>query len=178
MVSKRKPSPKKKISKDKSQESKLTLKQRKFLKYYLESGNITQSALKAGYALGQSGFENLQKPLIQFAYQKLLDKNGITDERLNKVLDEGLGSTKVIGYLHQYKKKKGGKIEKVQPDEVISSEFLDVPDHPTRHKYLETGLKLKERLNTKEKIEVTGEVSHKHFIAEAIKKSKTIGGKG
>lgn len=136
-------------------EKKLTLKQRNFLKYYLQTGNISQSALKAGYAFRESGFELLSNPIIQNAYQRLLDEQGITDKKLNQVLLDGLEANKVVGYLHQYKKTKDGKIERIQPDEIISNEFVDVPDMPTRHKYLETGLKLKDKLN-KGKVELTG----------------------
>lgn len=133
----------------------MTLKERKFLKFYLESGNVSKSALKAGYAFRESGFQNLSKHIVQEAFQMLLEKQGLTDKKLSQVLSDGLDATKVIGYLHQYKKKgKNGKVEKVQPDEIISSEFLDVPDIPTRHKYLETALKVKDKV--KDKLEVTG----------------------
>lgn len=139
----------------KSKKDNLTVKQRKFIKYYLESGNVSQSALKAGYAFRQTGGDTLSKAVVQEAFEMLMEKQGITDEKLNQVLANGLEATKVIGYLHQYKKKgKKGKIEKIQPDEIISSEFLDVPDMPTRHKYMETAYKLKGR--AKEKVEVTG----------------------
>jgi phage terminase small subunit len=138
-------------------EKRLTVKQRKFLKFYLQTGNASESALKAGYSFRESAFELLSNPIIQKAYQALLDKQGITDDKLNQVLEDGLDATKVVGYLHQYKKNgKNGKVEKVQPDEIISSEFLDVPDLPTRHKYLETALKLKDRLNSK--VEHSGEI--------------------
>ncbi len=44
---------------------KLTIKQQKFADYYIESGNATQSAIKAGYAKGVSGRENLQNPTVK-----------------------------------------------------------------------------------------------------------------
>lgn len=169
------PAKKKQPTKKEDPQAKLSLKQRKFIKYYLETGNASEAALKAGYAFRESGYENLSKPLVQKAYQLLLDKQGFSDSRINKVLDEGLNAEKIIGYLHQYKQKgKKGKVEKIQPDEIISSEFLNSPDHPTRHKFLETLLKLKDKLNNKEEIEVSGEIKHKHFLEEVIKKSKDI----
>lgn len=140
----------------KSKKDGLTIKQRKFIKYYLESGNVSQSALKAGYAFRQTGGDTLSKAVVQEAFEMLMDKQGITDEKLNQVLADGLDATKVVGYLHQYKKKgKNGKVEKIQPDEIISSEFIDVPDMPTRHKYMEIAYKLKGR--SKDKVELTGE---------------------
>lgn len=44
---------------------KLTVKQRLFADEYIKSGNATQAAIKAGYANGVSGRENLQKPTIK-----------------------------------------------------------------------------------------------------------------
>ena len=41
-------------------ELKLTLKQRKFIKYYIETGNASEASRRAGYALGkEQGYENL-----------------------------------------------------------------------------------------------------------------------
>lgn len=153
---KAKPKAKKKAKVKREKGSQLTLKERKFIKFYLETGNVSKSALRAGYAFRQSGFQNLSKLVIQEAFQMLLDKQGLTDARLNEVLIEGLESNKIIGYLHQYKKKgKSGKVEKISPDEIVSSEFMEVPDMPTRHKYLKSAYKLKGKL--KDKIELTGE---------------------
>lgn len=57
----------------------------------------------------------------------LMDKIGITDERLSRKLDEGLEATKAVVM--------GAKSE---------DSFVDIqPDYAVRHKYLETGLRLK-----------------------------------
>jgi hypothetical protein len=58
---------------------------------------------------------------------QLMDKVGATDEKLARVLNEGLEATKAV-------------VMGMKSDE----SFVDIqPDHPTRHKYLETGLRLK-----------------------------------
>lgn len=47
---------------------KLTIKQQAFADYYIETGNATQSAIRAKYSektAGQMGAENLKKPQIQ-----------------------------------------------------------------------------------------------------------------
>ncbi|RRG07766.1 MAG: terminase small subunit [Lactobacillus sp.] len=47
---------------------KLTIKQQAFADYYIETGNATQSAIRAKYSektAGQMGAENLRKPQIQ-----------------------------------------------------------------------------------------------------------------
>lgn len=46
----------------------MTTKQKKFCDYYLESGNATEAAIKAGYnpkTAKQTGYENLTKPYIK-----------------------------------------------------------------------------------------------------------------
>lgn len=51
----------------------LTEKQRRFVDWYLETGNATEAALKAGYskkAAQQIGSENLLKPVIQKAIDR------------------------------------------------------------------------------------------------------------
>ena len=72
---------------------KLTPKQRRFVKYYLETDNATQAVIKAGYDLGGKhgtddiknvahaiGTENLQKPAIQEAIDKAMIRQKITPE--------------------------------------------------------------------------------------------------
>lgn len=72
---------------------KLTPKQRRFVKYYLETDNATQAVIKAGYNLGEKhgtddiknvahaiGTENLQKPAIQQAINNAMIRQKITPE--------------------------------------------------------------------------------------------------
>jgi len=61
---------------------KLTLKQQRFVDYYLQTGNATQSARLAGYNTNQRtmeviGSENLSKPEIKRAIQTKLIKDKI-----------------------------------------------------------------------------------------------------
>lgn len=56
---------------------KLTPKQRKFCEYYIQSGNATDAARKAGYsknALRSIGQENLTKPDIKAYIAQLVDE--------------------------------------------------------------------------------------------------------
>ena len=114
---------------------KLRLKQRKFIKYYFESGNASSAALKAGYKDRQRGWELVSKLVNLGLFQELLEQNGLTDKELIKVLLEGLKATKVIGYLNQ----------KTNGTQKVSDEFVEIPDYHCRHKYLEAALKLKGR---------------------------------
>ena len=72
---------------------KLTPKQRRFVKYYLETSNATQAVIKAGYNLGGKhggddpdntaraiGSENLAKPAIRQAINAAMIREKITPE--------------------------------------------------------------------------------------------------
>lgn len=54
-------------------ENKLTPKQKAFADYYIQSGNATDAAIKAGYnekTAKQTGYENLTKPYIKAYIEK------------------------------------------------------------------------------------------------------------
>lgn len=139
-VIKKKPIPKKQIPKEESQETKLTLRQRKFLKYYIQSGNVSQSALKAGYAYRDSGFRLLSNAIIQEAYQILLEEVGLTDKR----------------DLEDLEKLRKAKITKFFQHEGKVTDSEDVEDNATRLKALELTARLKGRLINK--IDHSGEI--------------------
>ena len=114
---------------------KLTLKQRKWIKLYLELGNATEAAMKVydckdRESAAQIGYENLRK----LDYSDFLEEAGITDVLLQKKILEGLDSTRVISAVKGTSASGG------------TTDFIDVPDFVSRHKYLETALKLKRRL--------------------------------
>jgi len=125
---------------------KLNIRQRRFIKFYLESGNASAAALMAGYKNRQRGGEIVSKLVNLGLFQELLEQHGLTDNVLVRVLQEGLQATKVIGYLNQ----------KINGTQKVSDEFVEIPDYHCRHKYLETALKLKNKFldkkDTKEEI--------------------------
>lgn len=98
--------------------------------------------------------QNLRK--LKITMPELLARMGLTDERDAEDLEKLREAKTTKFFQHEGK--------------VIDQE--DVEDNTTQLKALELTAKLKGRLIGK--VEVTGEVSHKHFIAEAIKKSKAI----
>ena len=68
---------------------KLTEKQKRFADYYIETGNITEAAVKAGYSKKTArviGQENLLKPAIK----------GYIDEKLEAIQDERTASAKEV----------------------------------------------------------------------------------
>jgi hypothetical protein len=126
---------------------KLTLKERYFLKYYLKfQGNGTQAAMKAFKCKDESvaaviACEYLRKPKFLAVKQLIMDKAGITDCELAKVLKEGLAAeeTKQAFVVATEPKVKDGKADiKINPFNTVQ---IKIPDHAVRHKYLETGLK-------------------------------------
>jgi len=123
----------------------LTLKQRKWMKVYIQCGNATEAAMqvyncKDRNSAKQIGFENLAK----LNYTEFLEEGGITDELLRKKIEEGMDANRVISARTM------GKADEKTDD------FIDVPDFMVRHKYLETALKLKKRLDNK--FELPGDI--------------------
>ena len=130
-------------------EESLTLKQSKWLKIYLETGNATEAAMqvydcKDRNVASTIGWENLRK----LDYSDFLEEAGITDKLLQEKILEGLDASKPISALILIS---GDKSMRTKDNEGQ----IEVPDFLTRHKYLETALKLKKRLT--DRIEHTGE---------------------
>lgn len=102
----------------------LTNEDKKFVKELLETGNKTQSAIKAyGYknenTAGVMALTKLRKTKIQNAIKSIADR--VPDDKLHEVLMEGL-----------------------------DAENNEKPDYGVRHKYLDTALKLKGAYETDE----------------------------
>ena len=114
----------------------LTLKQKRFLKEYFKTGNGTQSALKiyntddprAASVIASENLTKLRNPVKQ-----LMEARGLSLGKLLNVLDEGLEANKVISAMVVSNNGKGMK-----QANSMTRDFIDVPDHATRHKFLET----------------------------------------
>lgn len=116
-------------------EKDLTLKQRKWLGIYLDTGNASEAAMqsydcKDRESAAQIGYENLRK----LDYTSFMEEAGITDKLLQGKILEGLESTRAVSAIVG-----SGATGK-------TTDWIDVPDYGIRHKYLETALKLKRRL--------------------------------
>ena len=108
---------------------KLTIKQRKFVKEYIITGNATEAVTRSYNVSNREiakviGHENLTKPHLQQAIAVLMQENGIDDQTLFRCLLDGLDSKMIT----QYKGK---------------TAITDLPDFGVRHKFLETALKIK-----------------------------------
>lgn len=104
---------------------KLSIKQSKALANLVENGgNISKAMRDAGYSAATA--KTPTKLTQSQAFQYYMQEAGVTDEKLVQVLKDGLDASKTIVM---------GKDE---------DSFVDIqPDHPTRHKFLETSLKIK-----------------------------------
>lgn len=125
----------KKLTKE-DKERQLTLKQRKWIKVYIDTGNATEAAMQVYDCKDRDvaraiGSENLSK----LNYSDFLEEAGITDKLLQQKIMEGMEATRTVSA------KIIGKTADSQTDD-----FIDVPDFMARHKYLETALKLKKRM--------------------------------
>ena len=123
-----------------------TFKQRKWLKIYLEVGNATEAAMqvydcKNRDSAANIGYENVRK----LDYTEFLEAAGVTDKLLQDKILEGLDATRTVSA------KIIDKGATTQTDD-----FIDVPDFMARHKYLETALKLKQKLIERKDITTGG----------------------
>ena len=105
-----------------------TIKQRKAYKEVLKGSTITSAMVKSGYS--ETTASTTGKLTNTKGWKELLDKT-ISDRKLVKVLDEGLISGKRVFKNNN----ETGEIEDMGVE----------PDYAVRHKYLETGLKLKSK---------------------------------
>ena len=107
----------------------LTIKQRKFIKEYIATGNATKSALAVydtnNYNTAKSiGYENLTKLHLKKEVESLMGEAGINNVMLLDCLKAGLDSKLIAQYNSM----------------VVET---DIPDHNNRHKFLEIAIKLR-----------------------------------
>jgi len=107
----------------------LTLKQRKWLEVYLDTGSATEAAMQAynckdRASAGVVGCNTLKS--IKGATRALMEKCGITDKVLYEKLAEGLDANRTVF----------AQFEGAFTDE------RDCVDFPTRQRYLDTAAKL------------------------------------
>lgn len=101
-----------------------TVRQIKAAQYIAQGDSASKAMIKAGYTPASA--KNPKNLTGSQSFLEIMEKHGITDDKITQVLNEGLAATKTIAM---------GKDEDA---------FVDVqPDYMVRHKYLETALRLK-----------------------------------
>lgn len=120
----------------------LTYKQRRFVDEFIKNnGNATLAAKAAGYKYPHArGPENVEKSTIKSAIQAVMDKKGITWGRIADKLSEGLDAKKVVSAIIT------GKDADSRTDD-----FIEVPDYATQHKFMDSAIKIREKLDGLEK---------------------------
>ncbi|MBV1817326.1 terminase small subunit [Bacteroidales bacterium MSK.15.36] len=116
---------------------KLTVKQKKFCDYYIELGNATEAAIKAGYSkktARQTGNENLTKPYI---------KNYI-DEKMKEIEDKQIAKAEeVLKYLTSV-------MNGEESEEVVVTE--NIGNYESKARIVEKQVSAKERIRAAELI--------------------------
>ena len=127
----------------------MTQRQLAYKKNRLDGMSKYAAARKAGYSHSTA---TIAKQAIENAIgmEHWLEMAGLTDKIISEKILQLLNAQKVIGYLQQYKKDEDGKIEKAEPDEVVSNEFITVDDNQAQNKALETFCKIRGLLKDKE----------------------------
>jgi len=110
----------------------MTTKQAVAAKHIIAGDSTSEAMRKAGYKPGYA--KNPQDLLKTKSFREILEKAGITDQKLTERLNEGLDATVAI---------KTERVEGVGKNRLKTEELTTRPDYLTRHKYLETSLKLK-----------------------------------
>ena len=149
---------------------KINIRQQKYKRNRIDGMSKKAAALAAGYSINTAinAGENLEK---RCHIADFLEAEGLTDKALSDHAKQGLNANKVIGYLHSYKKDDVGDIKKIEPEEVVSNEFVEVPDWGARHKYYETILKLLKKIEDKPLIDNS---THYVFFNDIVKKSREL----
>jgi len=123
----------------------LTVKERKLIKGIAEGKTKKQAAIDAKYSprsAGSIASETLRKPDVRAALVEAMEKAGITDTRIVEVMNEGLRANRVISARVIHSRPSSIEDGEQEADE-RTDDFVEVPDHATRHKFLETVIDVK-----------------------------------
>lgn len=110
----------------------LTVRDRKTVKGLIEGKSVRRAMIDAGFTENTAnvkGKEKLEK--LKPVLAELMEKRGLSDDKFLEVLEEGLDATRPVT---------------VSLGQGMGSDIVDYSDFGVRHKYLETGLKLKGHL--------------------------------
>ncbi len=132
--------------------------------------NQYNAAIAAGYSHNAARQAcRIEKNLGEMS--DYLQRAGLTDKKISELLMEAIAANKVVGYLHQYKKLANGSVDKAEPDEAVSNEFIEVPDWQVRLKAMELAANLAGKI--KNKLEHSGTI-HSVVTMENVKVGNRI----
>lgn len=99
----------------------LTPQQKRFVRYFVETRKVGESAIRAGFQNPKYGTNLLQKPAVQTAIQRALARAGIDDRVIAQKVKEGLDATLRAEFYRE-----GGTKAAEAPDFHVRKEYLDV----------------------------------------------------
>jgi phage terminase small subunit len=141
--------------------TKLKPKDKAFAKEYVLNGNNAKEAVAKvekitnGNYAKQKGHRQMKKPEIQAEIQKVAQSiaDRIPDDLLVKVQLEGLEATRSIA---------------------VGEEIIETADHAVRHKFLDSGLKLKGAYSPEKSININIDAQPTEKIKELARKLKEL----
>jgi len=118
-----------------------TLRQKRTLEELVRNGGKLEPAMKkAGFSKAYAESHKLKKTET---WQQLMDKY-FPESKIANRIGEGLDANRVVAAMNTGK-----------DATAATSDFIEVPDLPTRHRYVETAMKARGKLT--EKVDVTSE---------------------
>jgi hypothetical protein len=137
---------KQRLKRSEKQKKEISIRKRKTIKGIMEGKPVSKAMREAGFSSKTAhGRCSTKAKELAPTIQALMEKRGLTDNRLLDVLDDGLKANKVISCNIIALDKEGMK-----DADSMTKDFVDVEDHPTRHKFLDTALKLKGHMKDNE----------------------------
>jgi hypothetical protein len=120
-----------------------SFRQKETFKNMVGNGGKLEPAMKAaGFSKAYAESHKLEKTI---SWQELLDRD-LPDDLLSKVAMEGLRADKVVSATVIIKKGALPQDGSLPEADSKTMDFIEVPDHPTRQRFLETSLKMKNKI--------------------------------
>jgi len=153
----------------------LNVRERKFIKNLAHGMFQKDAAIKAGYSPGTAealASRKIKEPQVVTAMQQALEKHGISDDRLADVIKNGIDANKVISANVISENGEGMK-----DANSMTKDFVEVPDWQSRHRFVDTALKLKNSYPA-EQVEHTGQVDIRSIHISFVIPGENSGFKG
>jgi phage terminase small subunit len=158
---------------------KRTLREKKFVKAYIENGgNATQAYLAInpeykGNSAKELGRRMLTK--VDLSDDEIMEEIGLTDSYIYEKIKEGTDATKVVSVIPIKPKEAQENNPELPEANSKNVDFVDVEDFPTRHKYIETYLKLRNKYpSEKHELNLKGELEIKDAKRELISRINSV----
>jgi len=119
-------------------------RQKELLKYMSENVGISMSQAMKDLGYSES-YSNSPNKIKKTKGWKSLMRKYLPDRKLCKVVKQGLDANRIISAMNTGKQASGA-----------TSDFIEVPDHAVRHKFVETALKMKGKLIEKTDLTTNG----------------------